>query len=199
VDEIITLLDLICDKIPEPVKSTCDQLVSTSIPIIITLIDQGIEAAQICTILKYCTGSSEKQYYHRPSVVGRRAISRPLLRETRIMPRDFCSICTDIVHVIEQAIDSGASIDTIEEMLDSFCEGLPEFQSLCESLVDKYTPLILELIDQGIEALEICQKIGICASRQHEGYFHRSMIRRSHHHRHHSSFAERKSNLWYRH
>lgn len=166
VDEIMSLLDIICDMSPEPVKDTCEKLVSTSIPIVITLIDQGIEAAEICTILKYCTGSSEKLGYHRPMLVGRRTAARPLLRRTRLMPRDFCSTCTEIVHLIEKAIDSGASIETIEEMLDSFCESLPGFQSLCESLVNQYTPLILEFIDQGIEALEICQKIGVCSSRQ---------------------------------
>ena len=74
-----------------------------------------------------------------------------------------CTICTELVRVVEDYLKDGKTQAEIEALLDGYCAKLSEpYSTLCKSLVDNYIPYIISFIEQEIEAFDICVKLGLC-------------------------------------
>ena len=144
---IIEQIDKLCDTMKDPLKSLCDQLVAHYIPTIINWIEQGIEKAQICEKLGFCSTSVSAA-----------------IRQPNGMT---CTVCTTIVQAIEKAMVSTKVESEIIALVEKLCAKIPApYSTLCDSLVEQYVPKIMEWLEQGLEHLEICQKIGLCSAEE---------------------------------
>ncbi|OHS97638.1 hypothetical protein TRFO_09344 [Tritrichomonas foetus] len=53
----------------------------------------------------------------------------------------------------------------IIKLVEQLCETFPApYSSLCDSLVEQYVPLIMQWIEEGLESLDVCSKIGLCST-----------------------------------
>ena len=74
----------------------------------------------------------------------------------------ICTICTQIVEVIEGLLEDEKTEKEIEELVLQQCLLWSDpYRSVCETLV-QYVPLIMQLSAEGLETLDICVKIGFC-------------------------------------
>ena len=147
-EAIIEALDKLCDTMTDPLKSLCETLVGEYIPVIINLIEQGIEKAQICTKLGFCT-------------------DKTVFLKARQANGITCTICTLVVEAVERAMTSTTVESEIIALVEKICDQFPApFSTLCDSLVQQYVPQIMEWLEQGLESLDICTKIGLCTAEE---------------------------------
>jgi len=140
--EIIEALTKLCKKFPSPYDNLCINFVQTYTVQIMQLIEQGVEKAEICKKLGYC------------------AVKFNLLPQTNAMG---CTVCTTIIDEVEKIMTSTKVESEVEELVKKLCVKLPApYSTLCDALVSQYIPQIMQWIEQGIDHLEICQKLGFC-------------------------------------
>jgi saposin len=140
------LEEKVCALAPALVQSICDNLVQNYIPLIINYLEQEMEAADICAKLGLCpTNNSVRVSYEEVNGMG-------------------CTICTSLVDFVENYLKEGKPTQQIIELVETkFCASVPAFfADICDNLADKYIPLIISYLEQEIEALDICVKLGLC-------------------------------------
>jgi len=143
-EEIIALVDKLCDLTVEPIKSICDTIVADYIPQIITWINQGITNLKICNKLGFCED-----------------VNASLRRANGIS----CTMCQTIVAQVEKIMVDTKVESEIIALVEKLCDKFPSpYSTLCNSLVEQYVPVIMQWLEQGLEHLEICQKLGFCTN-----------------------------------
>jgi len=144
-EEIIELCDQLCDKVPAPYGAICDSLVETYIDQIIEWIDQEIDSLEICVRLGICTGAKK----------ARKASKNDMA----------CDVCQQLVKYVEKLIESETTKEEIIKLCEELCDKIPApYGAICDTLVETYIEQIIEWVEQEVESLEICQRIGLCPS-----------------------------------
>eukprot|EP00761_Pharyngomonas_kirbyi_P011302 gb/GECH01011327.1/.p1 GENE.gb/GECH01011327.1/~~gb/GECH01011327.1/.p1 ORF type:complete len:398 (+),score=74.98 gb/GECH01011327.1/:1-1194(+) len=76
-----------------------------------------------------------------------------------------CSLCEFVIGEAERFITNTSNEKNIERVLDHICDVLPkQSESFCKSLVNQYTPELINYIKSQYPADVICKKIGLCDS-----------------------------------
>jgi len=142
------LLDKACAALPAPYTSLCTSMVQLYLPTIIAWIDKEISAFDICTKIGLCQNGM------------------PVRQPLKLPPQDNgvgCTICQEIVRAVDDFLDDGKTQEEIIEEVDLLCAKLPElYAPLCTQLVQQYMPAIIKWLEQEIEILDICTKLGLC-------------------------------------
>jgi saposin len=132
--------------------------VDTFFPIIFQDIVDGIDSLSICGKIGLCSSNAKK--------LSRKLLAR--LGFTNSPTGFFCDVCQDIVLFIEQAVLEGYLEREIESLVSAICQDLPApFSAICSTCIEEYVSSTLEWIEDGINSLEICGKIGICSPASH--------------------------------
>jgi len=144
--EVIELVKKLCVKLPVPYSTLCDSLVAQYVPIIMQWLEQGLEKIEICKKLGFCPKENEVLARFQAQTDGM-----------------ACTICTFAVEQIEKVMVSTKVESEVIELVKKLCVKFPApYSTLCDSLVAQYVPQIMQWLEQGIEKLEICQKIKLC-------------------------------------
>jgi len=138
--EIATLVAVLCEKFPAPISTLCAGLVEKYVPSIIQWIEQGMEHANICAKLGFCSN----EHLNADNGIS-------------------CTICKSVVAEIEKIMVDTKVESEIIALLDKLCAKLPQpYSTVCLSLVEQYLPKIMQWLEEGIDHLEICKRIGLC-------------------------------------
>lgn len=151
--EIEQLVDLLCDQFPSPYSTVCESMVANYLPQIIELINQKVDALNICAKIKLCDSSS--------TATKARPVSSSKKSAT-----DTCGICEMVVSFVEKAIRNGIDMDSIVENLDKMCKvSVPSALSpFCEAFISRYIQYIVDAINvSNINATAICSRINFCS------------------------------------
>jgi len=74
-----------------------------------------------------------------------------------------CDLCVDLVEAIEGFILAGDTMDDIINKTEEFCTTLGSLQPLCENLIERYLPEIIEgIINNNLNPFDICKLLTIC-------------------------------------
>ncbi|CAL1548952.1 unnamed protein product, partial [Lymnaea stagnalis] len=148
--EIEALLQKVCDILPSSIKQQCDSLVQQYGPVIIQLLLQELDPTQVCTAIGLCTGN-------KVSTV-------PTLKSAFQQPKDeICDLCKYVVTYIETFLKENATEAEIEALLEKVCDILPSsIKQQCDSLVQQYGPVIIQLLLQELDPTQVCTAIGLC-------------------------------------
>ena len=123
-------------------------------------IDDGLETLDICNKLGFCTNQEiafRKANYQKPLYLPKPS------QKTKNVATGLCESCVATIDMIEQLLNDKKIEEEIIEILDQFCDTLPpEASKSCKDITSKYVPLVIKLIETGIETLDICSKIGFC-------------------------------------
>lgn len=147
--EIIAACEALCQQMQLPYSTLCTSVVGQYVPIICEWVRQGLETSNICAKLGFCEALS----------AGR----------ARFQPRkanDVCSTCQTAVNFIEEALKSTTVVEEIIAMCDTLCEKQQIISDICKYIVKTYVPVIIKWLEQGIESLDICTKIGFCSTQR---------------------------------
>jgi len=140
--EIIEALQKLCKKFPEPYDSLCENFVQKYTVEVMSLIEQGIEKAEICKKFGYCA------------------------QHINVMPQANpmgCTVCSTIISEVEKIMVSTKVESEVIALVKKLCVKFPApYAALCDSLCDEYIPQIMEWLQQGLERIEICKKLGFC-------------------------------------
>ena len=94
------------------------------------------------------------------ALAAARSVRRP---ELQYREESFiCTVCTQIVEMVEGLLEDQKTEEEIEELLLQQCVLWSDpYKSICETVV-QYVPLVMKLIGEGLETLDVCKKIGFC-------------------------------------
>ena len=91
---------------------------------------------------------------------------RPKARRTDLAVGDSSQtyiMCKFYVSLMEDWLKDGSTAAEIASRLEQLCQYTPEIvQPACKILIEDLMPTILDYIEQGIEALDICIRIKMC-------------------------------------
>jgi saposin len=150
-EEIEELLNAACNELPAPFSSLCVTYVDQFIDQIFDWIDQELDSEAICSLIGLCSSQSPK-----------RAI-RSQKHLTTIPAGVFCDACQAIVQYIEKLVIDGFAEAEIEQLVADLCGDLPSpISGFCIAILDLEIENIIAWIDAGIEAFDICERLGIC-------------------------------------
>jgi hypothetical protein len=76
----------------------------------------------------------------------------------------FCTahLLQIVVGAVVEKVGSNATEQEVEKVLDSICSKLGGFKGPCETFVTKYTPELVALLVDDLNATSVCQKLGLC-------------------------------------
>ena len=154
--EIVTLVEQLCNNFPSPYSTLCDTVVEQYLPVIMQWIEQGIEALDICTNIGLCTATKAKKVARFPGKIA--------------LPKNYkngfgCDMCTKIIGYVESLLKDQTVESEIASLVDQLCTTFSSpYSELCKTVIDTYLPLILQWLEEGLEALDICTKIGLCTT-----------------------------------
>lgn len=77
----------------------------------------------------------------------------------------LCDICQSLIGLIEDLVLEDILEPDIEILVGLVCAELPwPVSSVCDSIIDQFVADIVQMIIDGITALDICGKLGLCSS-----------------------------------
>lgn len=152
IEEIIQYSLQLCQILPDPLKATCEPFVKQYVPLIISEIEKGLETMDICTKLGFCV---PEKY------------ARALTKRAKVEEGPICDLCHTACNFIEGFLLDVRTEKEIVEFVKKFCLLLPtSIEPTCTNLIVSYVPLIIRWIEEGMEALEICMRLGLCENPQ---------------------------------
>lgn len=158
-EEIIGKVDNFCSTLSWLYKTVCKMIAKQYVPSIMALIDEGVTTLDICHHLTLCNSTTISQRFNI------RRVPSTQLRQAKL-PNGLCDTCQNAIDQAKALLSNGTYVDEITQQVKQFCAALESpLADACETYVDTYFPLILSLIESGLETLDICKKIGLCAIR----------------------------------
>ena len=76
----------------------------------------------------------------------------------------LCNYCVTIVQYIEKLMLDTKVESEVAKLVEKFCAAFPVFSGVCDKIVEKYVPIIMQWLEQGLEHEEICKKLGFCTN-----------------------------------
>jgi hypothetical protein len=153
-------LQSVCTFLPAPYSTLCDTMIQTYTSQIIQQLENGTPADQVCQELALCTSSKTTPFKPMLPVAP-----KPMKLFT---PKDDslqCQICEYAVPLIEDYIQQGHYNTTyIEAQIDQIvCSWLPApYNTLCNTFVTTYTGPIIDELEKGTPADQVCTNLGLC-------------------------------------
>ena len=149
VEEVSAIAEQVCDLMPTPYSTLCHTLVKTYVGLIMELLEQGLAALDVCVRIGLC----------EPAPSAKKAVRMP-----RKFSEDWaCKMCQTVVETVKESMESTQVVEEVTVIVEQLCDLMPApYSTLCHTLVKTYVGLIIELLDQGLEALDICVRIGLC-------------------------------------
>jgi len=139
--QIKAALEKVCSLLPKTISAECTSFVDEYADLVVKLLAQELNPAQVCTVIGLCAGTS------KPSSV------------------ETCTLCKTVLMYVDSLLKEQSTTTTAEKVLDKVCNFLGDsLKSECEALVKQYTPTILQLLAQEMNPTQICQEIKLCTS-----------------------------------
>ncbi|XP_076075634.1 prosaposin-like isoform X1 [Mytilus galloprovincialis] len=133
-------------------KNKCTAFVKTDLPLLLQLLKSPLTPEQICATLKMCTGFEDLAQHQKIST-----------QETSTKSADVCTDCTNFFTDIQNMIVSNETQEQIEAMLkQTLCSQLESIKSMCNFVVEEYTPEILQYLGQTVDPKTTCRILGFC-------------------------------------
>ncbi|XP_030012717.1 prosaposin isoform X1 [Sphaeramia orbicularis] len=148
-EEVIHAVEKVCTYLPQSMSDECKDLIETYGQAIIELLVQQADPKTVCTVLALCNERS------RMYVAA--------LDQTRFKAGGYCEVCKAAVRYIDGILEQNATEADIEEAVRKVCSFLPDsYRSECDSLVEQYEPVLVQLLLQMLDPDFVCMKVGAC-------------------------------------
>jgi len=143
--EVISAIEVVCTYMPGW-DTTCDAIISAGVPTVVTWIETYENSTMVCNQLGLCGSTEEKPV--------------PVIHVT-----DDCGECQQIIATVENYLASNTSESAIETYLDIACTVIPQWTTICETVISQELPQIIDMIEQQESPVTICTTLGLCSSK----------------------------------
>jgi len=146
INEIENYLDTICSLIPG-YSAVCQSIVDYELPTIIAWLENQESPQQVCQQIGLCA-------------------SKAVLKLNVLKPKDEnCVVCQLVVSSVEAWIETNATVEEIEQYLETLCALLPsQLAQECNSIVATEIPAIIGWLKQNYTPQQVCAQLGFCTS-----------------------------------
>lgn len=144
--EIIDALEKVCSLLPETVAAECKSFVDLYGPAVIALLEQELDPKQICTAIGLCSATD-------------------IIDTVVVTGSELCGVCETLIGYLDAILEQNATVKEIEAAVEKVCNFLPDpYKNECDTIVETYGPLIVQLISQFADPNEVCTAVGLCGN-----------------------------------
>jgi saposin len=144
-ENIASLVYRHCQGWPAPIP-VCASIVDEYVAIMLDLLEIGLEPVDLCGKISFCSGAAARQNQAAPG-------------------DPICDFCQSLVNMVIEWLADEKTRDEIRELAVEACQELPDpYSSLCAAYVNEFVDQVIDWIEEGIEELEICQRLGLCGA-----------------------------------
>ncbi|KAI3387470.1 hypothetical protein SNEBB_005919 [Seison nebaliae] len=158
-DEIKFVQENLCIHLGKAEKA-CNDSIRKYAPEISKLIENKMNATEICEILKMCEPKEEikKEIKLKPIINS--------FKTTDQVNGEGCAICEFVMKEAAQYISANSSEIEIKKVLDFVCSQMPStISNECKAFVDEYEESIATLISMEIDPKKICTFLDLCSKK----------------------------------
>ncbi|KAK6187955.1 hypothetical protein SNE40_005871 [Patella caerulea] len=154
--DIEKALDEVCGLLPTDIRTECTIFINQYTDDIIKYLIKGESPRIICTLIGLCTLSVEDKVPKENHSVLSMTITGGADSET-------CSICKEIVNLLDEWMKKQSTAQDLQTDLKKICGFLPQaYAKKCDSLVDRYGPVILQFLSQLANPRTVCEYMALC-------------------------------------
>lgn len=158
-EEIMQALEKACTYLPESYVQTCKQFVDTYGKMVIDMLINKIDPEKVCIQLGLCTGSERFPKINIPVF----KLSKTSVGTSD--PGPICMVCQLVVTEVKAMIGDNATEAEIMQALEKACAMLPDkYSKQCKDFVDKYGPMVIDLLIKDIDPEQVCTQLGLCST-----------------------------------
>ncbi|OHT10482.1 hypothetical protein TRFO_20237 [Tritrichomonas foetus] len=173
--EITEAIKSYCANLAPPIDEACVGYVEKYVPLVVDLIESGLETGDICKKLGFCSAKPAQPKIGKLNFNP--SLNRPKLQR-RPSPANSiqCSICKSAISYIENCLKDEKVEEEIAEAVNGLCRQYPApYDQACLDAVASYLPTIIQYLEQGLEDIDICSIFGLCST---QGAVARKLSRR---------------------
>ena len=156
-EEIIALVEKLCDKIPAPYGSICDSLAEAYIPQIMAWLKEELEVLDICQKIGLCSATA-KARAHRSIKKARNTKSLALRAQENGLG---CDVCKDFIQWVEKELKT-YTVPALWKLVSVDCAKVPYLCKFCAIITESDIETILNLILNKLPPAQVCSWIKIC-------------------------------------
>lgn len=154
-DEMKEVLGKVCTKLPDSVKGTCNEFVSTYGDAVVALLAQEIDPSVVCPMMHVCPSQAALEAWE--------AVPKELILRSDVQDKPSCPLCLLAVTQLYNVIKDNKTEQSIEEALDKLCTHLPkDLNNQCVDLVKGYSKELVEMLIADLTPQEVCVYIKLC-------------------------------------
>ncbi|XP_051540141.1 prosaposin isoform X2 [Myxocyprinus asiaticus] len=158
--KLTTTLEHLCDKLPAQATKICHDEVEKTLPLAISFLTNMLKPEEICTYLGLCGGRDNGMMRELLLNHIYKTVSVPTMKlEVSVQ----CSVCTYIVRTVEYLFPKEKAQSVITALLESLCTEFPTLvQSQCNTIVEKYVQLLIDMLLNSSSPNFICNLLRFC-------------------------------------
>jgi saposin len=150
-DMVKNVLESMCYRFPEYIDEPCERFVNKYTTYFLDFIANNLTPEQFCDALDMCSAADDL------------AIDVYGMDKDAQSQDSACIICEYVVSYLDKALTNKTNEDEIKQGLEAVCDVLPSsVRDQCDSFVDAYTDMIIQLMTGEITPKEVCGYLGLC-------------------------------------
>ncbi|XP_056386684.1 prosaposin [Hyla sarda] len=159
-----------CDQLGGGLSEACKTYINQYADLFLQMMIQ-VPAQQICSSAGLCAQEKSKPMLEiTPAKAMIPAVKLQPAVKVSQKPESFdavCDVCQMVMTKLEDLLENNSSQEHIKEALEKVCYVVPsKYRQKCRDIIDQYSVLIIELLEQEITPKEICVAIGLCSVQQ---------------------------------
>nr|XP_026692833.1 uncharacterized protein LOC100176110 isoform X10 [Ciona intestinalis] len=141
---VVAALEKVCSLMSGDIRQECQNFVDHYGRTLVDLIINEVESGAICSMLLLCS---------------------PQANYNKVSGSPTCEVCTLIATALDQLLTSNSTEQEIIAAVEKVCSILPAtYKTECDSLIDQYGVVIIQLLAQELDPSKICAELGLCVS-----------------------------------
>jgi len=148
------VLETVCYRLPLPAKyeKKCEDFVEAYTAPILDFITNGLDPEDVCAALSLC--KDKLRLSKLPAVK-----QLPALKAEK----PSCVLCEYVINTVDKMLEDQSNVKQIEAALEQVCGVLPKsLASQCQSFVDGYTEIIIDMLTKDVSPQQVCENLGLC-------------------------------------
>lgn len=154
-DEVKQVMGKVCKKLPESVRGTCYDFLSSYGDAVIALIAQEIDPSVICPMMHVCLSNEFLDAWEK--------VPKDMMIKSEVEEKPSCPLCLLAIGQLYSMIKENKTEASIENALEKLCTHLPKDLKIeCNSLVEGYSKELVDMLLADLTPQEVCVYVKLC-------------------------------------
>ena len=156
-DMVKNVLESICYRFPEYIDEPCERFVDKYSAAFLDFISKNLTPEQFCDALDMCSAEED--------------LAIAVYGIDKASDDSACIICEYVISYLDKALTNKTNEDELKQALEEVCDLLPSsVKNQCDSFVEAYTDMIIQLLTGEVTPKEVCGYLGLCQNNIQMGF-----------------------------